>query len=97
MRPTRTLASLVVGAGLVLALPTPAGAAQPARNCPGPYLEYDAAGIRQVAVDLGFPDPDAAVVATLAFDKNGDGSICAVDLGNKRDPVRFFVIDNVAR
>lgn len=93
----RTIGPALGAAGIVLGLAAPARAVQPARDCPGPYIQYDAAGIRQVAVDLGFPDPDASVIATLAFDKNGDGNICAVNLGNKRDPVRFFVIDNIAR
>lgn len=93
----RTIGPALAAAGLVLGVAGPVLADQPARNCPGPYVKYDAAGIRQVAVELGFPDPDASVIATLAFDKNGDGNICAVDLGNKRDPVRFFVIDNTAR
>ncbi len=97
MQPSHSFVSALGALGLVLGLATPALAEQPARSCPGPYMKYDAAGIRQVAVDLGFPDPDASVVATLAFDKNGDGNICAVNLGNKRDPIRFFVIDNIAR
>ena len=89
---TRFLAVAILVLVLLGMLIAPAGAKQPTRACPPPFV--GPLTIAQVITAFppppGFPDPEGAIAA---YDSNGDGTVCVMPL----PAGSINVIDNVAR
>jgi hypothetical protein len=91
MRPRLLAVAILVLVSLAMSI-APAGAKQPTRGCPPPFVGplTIAEVITAFPPPPGFPDPEGAIEA---YDSNGDGTVCVMPLPAES----INVIDNVAR